>query len=111
MAHIENDIRDELYKYLMDKPHIILCRNNVGFDFDKKIHYGLRKGSGDLIGWKTIKITEDMIGKEIAVFLSVELKKDSKQKPTPEQLRWKENVNKAGGIALVIGDRNDFNGI
>ncbi len=37
-----------------------------------KITYGLRKGSSDLPGWRTVKITPDMVGERIAQFCAVE---------------------------------------
>ncbi len=65
------------------------------------INFGLMKGSGDGIGWQSITITPDMVGREIAQFISVETK-TAKGKPTEEQLNWQTQVNKAGGRAMIV---------
>lgn len=65
--------------------------------------------SADLIGWKTITITPDMVGKQVAVFLSVECKREGWQSsPNDEheqaQQRWADVVNAAGGEARIVSD-------
>ena len=79
-----------------------LFRNNTGALKDQKgriVHFGLWKGSSDLIGWNTVKITEEMVGKEIAVFVAIEVK--DKGKATPLQKRFIDVVKQAGGLAGV----------
>jgi len=81
-----------------------LLRNNVGVAVTESgsvIRFGLAVGSSDLIGWTPVIITEDMIGKQVAVFTSIEVKRSPRQKPTQEQLNFLDAVKKAGGIALV----------
>jgi len=81
-----------------------LLRNNVGVAVTESgsvIRFGLAVGSSDLIGWTPITVTEDMIGKRIAVFTSVEVKRSPRQKPTQEQFNFLDAVKKAGGIAIV----------
>lgn len=70
------------------------------------VQFGLAKGSSDLIGFKKIKITEDMIGKEIAQFVSIEIKTE-KGKLTTQQNNWLTFINKAGGITGVARSIND----
>ena len=87
---------------LASPPHVRLFRNEVGFvttDSGRKIRYGLCPGSGDLIGWLT---TADK-----AVFLSVEVKV-GRDVVRPKQNVWRENVAKAGGIAIVAHNVEDF---
>jgi hypothetical protein len=80
-----------------------LFRNNTGMLQDRNgtyVRYGLCPGSADLIGWKSVTITHDMVGKQFARFVSIEVK--SKNAPLrPEQLAWKMAVQGAGGIAGV----------
>jgi VRR-NUC domain len=89
--------------------HIRVFRNNVGvakFSNGSVVKYGLATGSADLIGWKSVIITPDMIGSTVAIFLSVECKAP-KGKLTDKQTAWLEAVRKAGGIAIVarsVGD-------
>lgn len=87
-----------------------LFRNNVA-----KIHYRGRwlsfgipgKGGSDLIGWKRVKITPDMVGEDVAVFTSVEVK-TPKGRPTKEQKQWLELVESFGGIALIARGKEDL---
>lgn len=69
----------------------------------RRIHFGLLKGSGDMIGYKTVKITEDMVGQEIAIFTSVE-QKVKRGKRSQEQVDWDAAIKRAGGISLLLED-------
>ena len=60
----------------------------------------------DLIGFKKIKITEDMIGQEIAQFVSIEIKTE-KGKLTTQQNNWLNFINKSGGITGVARSIKD----
>lgn len=59
------------------------------------------KGACDLPGWTTVKITPEMVGKDIAVFTSIEAKRTTGGKATPDQINWRDQVIKAGGIAGI----------
>lgn len=61
---------------------------------------GLVKGGSDTIGWVSVVITPEMVGQKVAIFAAVEYKTE-KGKPTPPQLRFIDNVNKAGGRAGI----------
>lgn len=81
-----------------------LWRNNVGCLQDRNgqwVRFGVSNpGGSDLIGFTTITITEDMVGKQVAVFSAVEVKA-AKGKPTKEQTYFIDNVKLRGGIAGV----------
>jgi hypothetical protein len=86
-----------------------LFRNNTGTLKDqhgRPVQFGLCKGSADLIGYRTITITPEMVGQQVAVFTSIEVKT-----PTgsirPEQQQWLETVQAAGGIAGVARSVED----
>ena len=52
-------------------PGIRVFRNNVGlarFPDGSTVRYGLCPGSADLIGWRTVTITQDMVGQPFAQF-------------------------------------------
>ena len=118
-TNLQNSIRKELTKKM---PSVRLFRNNVGLGYMgtvareeppiivlrnyRYVKYGLHVGSSDLIGWKSIEITPDMIGKRVAVFASVEVKTET-GKPTDEQKNWIDQVRKAGGIAGVVRSVDD----
>tara|TARA_E500000331_G_scaffold57142_1_gene51320 strand:+ start:2976 stop:3347 length:372 start_codon:yes stop_codon:yes gene_type:complete len=80
-----------------------LFRNNTGALKDeggRLVHFGLCKGSSDLIGWKTKTITQDMVGSKVAIFTAIEVKKPKKN-ATDLQDHFIKVVNAAGGIAGV----------
>lgn len=79
------------------------CRNDKGQIIiinPKIIKYGLFPGSSDRIGWTTIKITKEMVGQDIAIFTSIEIKTEG-DRLSKEQKRWNKIVRKAGGISEV----------
>ena len=89
-----------------------LFRNNtaVGAAYDWKrrklispenpipIQAGLYVGSSDSIGWESRIITQEMVGKRIAIFKAVETK-TPEGVATPEQINFIKVVNDFGGIA------------
>lgn len=73
----------------------------------RRVSYGLAKGSSDLIGWQTVRITPDMVGMRLAVFASVEVKSRSYRTLSDDQRTWLAAVKKAGGIAHVVRENAD----
>jgi hypothetical protein len=59
------------------------------------------KGFSDLIGWRTVTVTPDMIGKRIAVFCAVEVKTGS-VRLTDEQRALLDAVRAAGGVGACV---------
>lgn len=85
-----------------------LWRNNTGALKDasgRLVRYGLAKGSSDLVGFRTVTITPDMVGSQIAVFAAIEVK--DRGRATPEQLRFLEQVRQAGGLAGLARSVDD----
>ena len=74
----------------------------------RRVRCGLVAGSGDLIGWRPVTITPDMVGQTIAQFVSVEVKTETGRVSTPQR-RWKSAVNAAGGHALIARDADALN--
>ena len=72
----------------------------------KRIHYGLRKGSGDFIGWTPVVITSEMIGKVAAIFTSIE-EKTVHDSMSSEQKNWFRAVVGSGGIAEIYKEMPD----
>lgn len=98
-----------------------LYRNNVGMAYAGKpekrggavfianaypVRYGLAVGSGDLIGYRMVTVTPDMLGRKVAVFASVECK-DDKGRARPEQEAWLAQIKAAGGLACVARSVED----
>ena len=121
---VQNEIRIALGR------DAVLFRNNVGTawtgaatKFDRRsvvtvepgdvlvrsarpLHAGLCKGSSDLIGWRSITITQDMVGEKVAVFCAVEVK-DGRGRPTKEQVHFINTLIGAGGLGCVAWNVED----
>lgn len=87
-------------------PGLRLFRNNCGALRDhtgRLVRYGLANpGGSDLIGWRTVTITPDMVGQRVAVFTALEVKAPGgTHRVTQEQRRFLDVVEAAGGIAGV----------
>lgn len=124
-----NIVRRILLKLGVD-PSIRLFRNNTGSawigksaKFNKRqsviveagdvlvqqgrfFNAGLCLGSSDLIGFKTVEITPEMVGKKIAVFSGVEVKTKT-GKTSKEQIAFINMINKNGGIGFVATDEDE----
>lgn len=86
-----------------------LWRNNVGRLLDQRgrmVTFGLCPGSADLIGYRSIEVTPDMVGSRIAVFAAVEVKAAA-GRATPEQAAWLEHVTSAGALAGIARSVED----
>lgn len=96
--------------------NVRVFRNNVGTGWQGKIvkndgkilimqnprivHFGLCEGSSDIIGFKTVTITEDMVGKKVAIFVAIESKTKT-GKVSENQQNFINFVNRSGGISGV----------
>lgn len=58
-------------------------------------------GASDLIGWTTVEITPEMVGRRVAVFTAVETKRTKGGKASEDQINFVEQVKQAGGIAGI----------
>lgn len=65
-----------------------------------RITFGLQVGSHDLIGWRTIVVTPDMVGRNLALFLGGEVK-TAVGKLSAEQQRFHHNLLEAGGLSGI----------
>ncbi len=104
----EQRIQQEIRLALSRGP-VRLYRNNTGTLWDqhgRPVQFGLAVGSADLIGWRTVTITPDMVGQQVAVFTSIEVK-SATGRLRPEQRQWLETVQAAGGIAGVARSVED----
>ena len=102
-AYVQNKIR-----LAVGSGEVRLFRNNTGALLDMQgrlVKFGLCKGSSDLIGFRSITITPDMVGQKIAVFTAIEVK--DKGKATVEQKNFINIINNAGGYAGVAKNVND----
>jgi len=106
----------------------MLYRNNTGVAREvnesgrtRMVRYGLcndnpelnkKYKSADLIGWRTIIITPEMVGLPFALFTSRECKGEGWRFSGTErevaQLNWANLVNEAGGDACFVATPDGF---
>jgi hypothetical protein len=100
----------------------VLFRNNVGSawrgDVSKQpdgsiiirnpqiVHFGLVKGSSDLIGYTKLRIAPEHVGKLVAVFTAIEVKTNT-GRISPEQEHFIGRINIEGGIAGIARSEAD----
>ena len=104
VANAETDLQQRIRLALGTRHDLRLYRNQCGALPDPRtgrlVTFGLARGSADLIGWRTVTVTPDMVGQRIAVFTSIEVKTPT-GRLTPAQQAWLGVVRGAGGIAGV----------
>jgi len=104
MANQETELQQRIRLALGTRPDARLFRNQVGSLPDPRtgrlVTFGLARGSADLIGWRSVVVTPDMVGRRLAVFCSIEIK-TATGRLRPEQQAWLGVVQDAGGIAGV----------
>ena len=110
MANAETNLQQHIRLALGQRPDLRLFRNNTGTLPDPRtgrpVQFGLARGSADLIGLRTVTITPDMVGQQVAVFTSIEVK-TATGRVTPDQHNWLNMVQQAGGIAGVARSVSD----
>ena len=100
---------------------VTLFRNNVGQAWIGEIHRrgqemwihnprplqaGLCRGSADLIGWRRVTVTPEMVGSNIAVFTAIEVK-TPRGRVSEEQQAFIDALAADGGIAVVARSVDD----
>ena len=115
MSERETDIQTDIWAALNQRPDVRVFRNSVGLGYVgkahfspgqvtlkqfRKVHFGLRLGSSDLIGWKSVTIRPEDVGKRVAVFVSIEVKRLG-ETPDDDQKNWLARVRESGGITGV----------
>ena len=65
------------------------------------LHAGLCVGSSDLIGWRSLTITPEMVGQTVAVFAALEVKSKT-GRATVGQKNFCQRVTEAGGLAGIV---------
>lgn len=81
---------------------VLLRRNNnglVNLPRGGKIKFGLGNGTGDFVGWKSVIIQPEDVGKRFARFVSIEAKRDGRDLEGRQE-RWHEVVIENGGISM-----------
>lgn len=105
MANAETDLQQRIRLALGTHPLLRLFRNNSGSLPDPRtgryVQFGVASpGGSDLIGWRSIVVTPDMVGHRVAVFTAIEVKTSS-GRATPAQRNFIHTVTQAGGFAGI----------
>lgn len=103
MPETEQHIQQSIRLAVGARSDTRLFRNNVGSCISsdgRVVRFGLCPGSSDLIGFRTITVTPDMVGQQVAVFSAVEVK-TTKGRPTEQQQKFIQLVQRSGGIAGI----------
>ena len=111
----EHQIQNEIRLAISGKA--TLFRNNVGTAWigdtsklkdgsvlirnPRVFHAGLCEGSSDLIGWRSLTITPEMVGQTVAVFAALEVKSKT-GRATAGQKNFCQRVTEAGGFAGIV---------
>lgn len=110
VANAETDLQQRIRLALGTRADCKIFRNQVGSLPDPRtgrlVTFGLARGSADLIGWRTLTITPEMVGQRIAVFTSIEVKTPT-GRLAPAQSHWLHAVRTAGGCAGVARNVGD----
>ncbi|GAN79807.1 hypothetical protein [Acidocella aminolytica] len=112
----ESDIQAKIMLAIGGRPDVRIFRNHVGFGWSGQLlkqegdrvllknarpaTFGLAPGSADLIGWRSITIKPEHVGRKIAVFISGEVKA-LRGKAAEAQKNWARIVDAAGGLAAI----------
>jgi len=109
----EHDIQNNI-RLSLAKLNIYTERINAGRFYGGKViaHDGKRMvlenptqvmgalpGTSDLIGFRPLQITQEMVGKIVAQFIAIEVKKPG-ERPRSNQIAYLDMVNKRGGIGI-----------
>ena len=112
----EAQIKNEIRLAVGSLPGIRIFNNPVGLAYTKSdtgytpIRMGLCPGSPDLIGWKSVTVTPDMVGRKLAVFAGIEVKNE-KGRLRPDQVNFIEVLKDAGALVGVARSAQDARGI
>ena len=98
----EADVLHDIRQAVKTHPRVTLYRNNRGqviLPSGGRLTYGVGpNGAADLLGWREVRITADMVGEKIAQFTALEVKRPG-AKPDPEQRAFLDAVYAAGGCS------------
>ena len=101
----ESDIQQQVR--LLSRGNVRLFRFQCGhFELKdgRRITVGV-PGMSDLIGWRSVTVTQDMVGKRVAIYCALEIKSpghSTKKDRLEKQLAFIATVKEHGGIAALV---------
>lgn len=101
----EADVNTDIREWAKSQPLVVLYRNSRGsvqLENGGVIRYGVGpNGGSDWLGYQSVIVTEDMVGRTIAVFIAIEAKRPGKYGTTTQD-EFCAEVREAGGKAGVV---------
>ena len=86
----------------MSRPSLLALFNAAGrFRLFVNSRVGAEHCAFRLIGWRTVRVTPDMIGRDIAQFVAIEEWSPGKPGLSPEKANFARQVESAGGFAAI----------
>lgn len=98
--NVANAVAGQATRIERDGP-VMLHKGDWVVKQGRRTQFGLCVGSSDLIGWRAVTVTPNMVGRRIARFLALEVK-TSTGRATDDQKNFIEAVRKNGGLAGVV---------
>lgn len=113
MAHnTETNLQNAMLLHVGKIPGLTLFHNVIGTfktQWGGFVKTGLSPGSSDLIGYKIIEITPEMVGTHVAQFVAIEVKTHRKgSKESEKQIAFRTRVMSRGGFAAVARSVEEF---
>lgn len=91
-------------------PNATVFRNHTGALRDPRtgqmVRFGLAPGSPDLVGWRTVTVTPEMVGQRLAVFCGLEVKIPG-GRVRADQMHFLDRLRDAGGVAGVVRSEDE----
>jgi hypothetical protein len=86
--------------------HAALAPGDIVIRNPRPLRAGLCSGSSDLVGWRSVTITPEMVGTRVALFVAIEVKAPC-GRATAEQKNFIARVVEAGGVAGIARSPRD----
>lgn len=122
----EHQLQNQIALALGSRPDIRLFRNTVGAGWvgtvtnrrgstitlanARPVTFGLHPGSPDLMGWRSVKITPDMVGQTVAVAVGLEIK-TAKGRTSPAQENFLSAMKLMGALSGVARSIEQAEGV
>lgn len=100
----ESDVTPEILQALgASGAHLFRNNRGVARFGPRFVAYGVGpNGSADFIGFLPVRVTKEMVGTYVAVFVSAETKRPIGATYEDDQFLWRNRVIAAGGIAGFV---------
>lgn len=122
----ERDIQAAIFRAIGGRRDVRLFRNNVGAAWAgrqyserdgqggriltltdaRRLEFGLHPGSPDLVGIQAVRVTPEMVGQIVGVFVGLEIKTPT-GRVRPEQAMFLEMLDKFGAAAGIARNVED----